>query len=73
MSAKLLLGASILVIVIVLALPASATATSSQGGGYWYLVKRGETLASIACKVGVSVDGLAAANGLVLLRAGRPF
>ncbi|MGE5601890.1 MAG: LysM peptidoglycan-binding domain-containing protein [Nitrososphaerales archaeon] len=70
MRKRLLLVACILVVVLALALPASASAASSdataapQGGGFWYLVKRGDTLASIAHKFGVSVDGLAAVNGL---------
>lgn len=63
MSAKFLLG--VCVLVIVLALPASVAAAPSQAGGFWHLVKRGETLASIANKYGVPMDGLAAVNGLV--------
>ena len=65
MRKRLLLVASILTIVVALALPASASAASPQGGGFWYLVKPGDTLASIAHKFGASVDGLAAVNGLV--------
>ncbi len=65
MAKKLLLLASVLVILIVLALPASASAASPTGGGFWYLVKRGDTLASIAHKFGVSVDAIAGVNGLV--------
>ena len=65
MARKLLLFASVLVILVVLVLPASASASSPTGGGFWYLVKRGDTLTSIAHKFGVTVDGLAAVNGLV--------
>jgi len=66
---RLLLAGCILVVIIALALPASAWAStdakvSPQGGGFWYLVKSGDTLASIARRFGVSVDGLAAVNGL---------
>jgi LysM repeat protein len=66
-----LLLACILVVIFALALPASASAASNDagaspdGGGFWYKVKSGDTLASIARKFGVSVDGLAAVNGLV--------
>lgn len=70
MKKRLLLVASVLVVVLALALPAAAWASSDakaspDGGGFWYLVKSGDTLASIARKFGVSVDGLAAVNGLV--------
>ncbi len=37
-------------------------AASSGGGGY--MVQRGDTLSAIASRLGVSVDSLAAANGL---------
>ncbi|MGZ6015750.1 MAG: LysM peptidoglycan-binding domain-containing protein, partial [Phenylobacterium sp.] len=42
--------------------PASAPAVSSGGGGYQ--VQPGDTLSAIAARLGVSVDSLAAANGL---------
>jgi N-acetylmuramoyl-L-alanine amidase len=42
--------------------PASAPAVSSGGGGYE--VQPGDTLSAIAARLGVSVDSLAAANGL---------
>jgi LysM repeat protein len=64
MRTKLLLLASLLLLIIVLALPGIADASSPSGGGFWYLVKRGDTLAFIAAKFGVTVDGLAAVNGL---------
>jgi LysM repeat protein len=41
--------------------PAAAPAPASGGG---YTVQRGDTLSSIAAQAGVSVDALAAANGL---------
>lgn len=71
MRKRLLLVVCISVMVLALGLPVSASWVSSdatgapQGGGFWYLVKRGDTLASIARKFGVTVDGLAAVNGLV--------
>ncbi len=40
----------------------AATPVSSGGGGY--VVQRGDTLSAIAVRLGVSVDSLAAANGL---------
>lgn len=40
----------------------SSAATSSSGGGY--VVQLGDTLSGIAARYGVSVDALAAANGL---------
>jgi LysM repeat protein len=40
----------------------SGTVTSSSGAGY--VVQPGDTLSAIAARYGVSVDGLAAANGL---------
>jgi LysM repeat protein len=52
-------------VVIALALPVSAAAAPAQAGGYWHLVKRGETLSSISRMTGVPVNGLAAVNGLV--------
>jgi N-acetylmuramoyl-L-alanine amidase len=42
--------------------PAAAPAVSSGGGGYE--VQPGDTLSAIAARLGVSVDSLAAANGL---------
>jgi LysM repeat protein len=44
------------------AVPASAPSVSSGGGGYE--VQPGDTLSAIAARLGVSVDSLAAANGL---------
>jgi LysM repeat protein len=64
MKIKFLLFVSLLLLIVVLALPAIADASSPSGGGFWYLVKRGDTLASIAARYGVTVDGLAAVNGL---------
>jgi lysozyme len=49
------------------ALPVAAAATTSSNnipGGYWYQVKRGDTLASIAHKTGVPADAIAGANGI---------
>lgn len=65
MAKKLLLIASVVVILVVLALPASASAAAPTGGGFWYKVKSGDTLASIAHKFGVPLDAIAAVNGLV--------
>jgi LysM repeat protein len=42
--------------------PSTGSSTSSSGGGY--LVQPGDTLSAIAAQYGVSVDQLAAANGL---------
>ena len=64
MKIKLALVVSLLLLIVVLALPGIADASSPSGGGFWYLVKRGDTLASIAAKFGVTVDGIAAVNGL---------
>jgi LysM repeat protein len=41
---------------------AAAPVASSAGGGY--VVRRGDTLSAIAARLGISVDSLAAANGL---------
>ena len=65
MNKRLLLVATVLIVLVALALPASASAAPSQSAGFWFKVKSGDTLASIARKFGVSVDGLAAVNGLV--------
>jgi LysM repeat protein len=46
------------------AAPASAPVTSSASGSGGYVVQRGDTLSGIAARLGVSVDALAAANGL---------
>ena len=64
MKLKLLLVVSLILLIVVLALPGIADASSPSGGGFWYQVKRGDTLASIAARFGVTVDGLAAVNGL---------
>ena len=45
------------------AAPVSTTATASPGGGS-YVVQPGDTLSAIAARAGVSIDALAAANGL---------
>jgi LysM repeat protein len=44
--------------------PSSAPAASSGGGGGSYVVQPGDTLTAIAGRAGVSVQSLAAANGL---------
>jgi LysM repeat protein len=44
--------------------PASAPVASSASGSGGYVVQRGDTLSGIAARLGVSVDSLAAANGL---------
>ena len=44
MKMKLLLLACLLLLIVVLVLPGSADAASPSGGGFWYLVKRGDTL-----------------------------
>ena len=64
MKVRLLLSAMVVLLVVVLALPGIADASSPDGGGFWYQVKRGDTLASIAAKFGVSVSGLSGVNGL---------
>jgi peptidoglycan-N-acetylglucosamine deacetylase len=64
MKIKFLFFTSLLLLIVVLALPGIADASSPSGGGFWYRVQRGDTLASIAAKFGVTVDGLAAVNGL---------
>ncbi len=70
MKKRLLLVVCVVVVVAALALPVSASGASSdakapsESGGFWYLVKSGDTLASIARRYGVPVDGLAAVNGL---------
>lgn len=43
---------SVCIRVSVLALPATAAAVSALSGGFWRLVRRGETLASIVNKYG---------------------
>jgi LysM repeat protein len=43
---------------------ASAPAPSESSAGGGYVVQRGDTLSAIAARLGVSVDSLAAANGL---------
>jgi len=42
----------------------SAAAPSESGGSGGYVVQRGDTLSALAARLGVSVDALAAANGL---------
>lgn len=64
MRIKLLLVAC--VVVILLALPAAASAAPSQSsGGFWHLVKRGETLAGISRMYGVSMSAISGVNGIV--------
>ena len=55
------------VLAVMLAAPAAALAAPPAGepGGYWYQVKRGDTLAAIARKTGVPMDAIAGANGIV--------
>jgi LysM repeat protein len=55
-------------VAVLLAVPAAAAAApapSGEPGGYWYQVKRGDTLASISHKTSVPADAIAGANGLV--------
>jgi len=55
------------VLAVMLAAPAAAMAAPSstgEPGGYWYQVKRGDTLAAIARKYGVTVWSLAKNNGI---------
>lgn len=56
---------ALLFLVAVLALPSAAEAAPPASGGFWHLVKYGETLASISRHYGVPVDSIAAVNGLV--------
>jgi len=57
------------VLAVMLATPAVALAAAppagGEPGGYWYQVKRGDTLAAIARKTGVPMDAIAGANGIV--------
>jgi LysM repeat protein len=57
----------VLCVALVLSLiPAAAAAAPDQSsGGFWHLVKRGQTLASISRMYGVPMDAIAAVNGLV--------
>lgn len=65
MAKKLVLVVGVLVILLVLALPASASAAPlKMGDGFYYLVRRGDTLASIAHRFGVSVGEIASINGI---------
>jgi len=55
-------------VAVMLAAPAAAAAApESHGapGGYWYQVRRGDTLAAISRRTGVPMDAIAGANGLV--------
>ena len=57
-----------LVAILLAAFPVAAAAAPDDNGipgGYWYQVKRGDTLASIARKTGVPMDAIAGANGVV--------
>lgn len=66
--------ALIVVLVVALILPAVALAAPAESGGFWYQVKPGDWLYSIARKYGVSPYAIASANGLVnpnLIYAGQ--
>jgi LysM repeat protein len=57
----------ICLVAVMLAFPAAALAapsSNSEPGGYWYQVKRGDTLASIARKTGVPMDAIIGVNGI---------
>lgn len=54
------------VVLLLAAFPASAAASSAHSaGGFWHLVRWGETLASISRMYGVSMSSIAGVNGLV--------
>ena len=55
---------SLLVSSVAFAAPAQSTAAQQWGGGYWYVVRWGDTLASIGRAAGVSPWAIANANGL---------
>jgi lysozyme len=57
-----------LVAILLAAFPVAASAAPDANGvpgGYWYQVKRGDTLALISQKTHVPADAIAGANGLV--------
>jgi LysM repeat protein len=58
----------ICLVAVMLATPAAALASPDSAAtpdGFWYQVKRGDTLSSISRKLGVPVDAIAAVNGIV--------
>jgi LysM repeat protein len=55
---------SLLVSSTAFAAPAQSTVAQQGGGGYWYVVRWGDTLSSIGRAVGVSSWAIANANGL---------
>ncbi|MGZ9159224.1 MAG: LysM peptidoglycan-binding domain-containing protein [Nitrospira sp.] len=64
MKVRLILVLFLLVVALALPTAAQAAPSDSGGGGFWHLVKRGETVSSIARHYGVSVSAIAGVNGL---------